>query len=82
MLSEATDPGWRATLDGRALPRRTAWGWAQAFALPAQGGRLRVDHDSAPRTRALAVQGAAVLVVAVLSLPAGRRRRDLELAAA
>jgi GT2 family glycosyltransferase len=80
VLAEAADPGWQATLDGRPLPRRTAWGWAQAFALPDGGGRLVLRRDPTPRSRALAVQAAAVLVVVVLAAPAARRRRDLDLA--
>jgi GT2 family glycosyltransferase len=78
VLAEAADPGWQARLDGRPLPRRTAWGWAQGFEVPPEGGRLELRRDAAPRRLALAGQAATVLVVAVLAAPAARRRRGLE----
>jgi hypothetical protein len=34
---------------GRPLERRTAHGWAQAFALPAEGGEVVVARDEGPR---------------------------------
>jgi hypothetical protein len=78
VLAEASDPGWRATLDGRPLARRTAWGWAEGFVLPAQGGRLVLVHDGSGRRGALAAQALAVVLVLVLAAPAARRRRGLE----
>jgi hypothetical protein len=78
VLSAAVDDGWVASLDGRALPRRTAWGWAQAFELPEVGGTLQVGHDD-DRGTALALQALAVLLVAVLAAPGARRRRGLEI---
>jgi GT2 family glycosyltransferase len=78
VLADARDRGWRATLDGRPLPRRTAWGWAQAFALPPAGGTVEVRFDQGPRHRALLVQLLLVGVVAVLAGPGTRRVRGLE----
>ena len=78
LLADAADPGWRATLDGRPLPRRTAWGWAQAFVLPEAGGRLVLRHAQGRRHTALGIEAALVLLVAVLAAPGGRRRRGLE----
>ena len=78
VLADAADPGWRATLAGRPLPRRTAWGWAQAFALPAGGGRLVVRHDQSARHAELGLQGVLLLLAAVLSVPARRARAGLE----
>jgi hypothetical protein len=78
VLAEATSPGWRATLDGEPLRRRTAWGWAQAFVVPAGGGRVVVSYDQGPRRRAVAAEALAVGLVLVLSAPAARRRRGLE----
>ena len=80
VLAEAADRGWSATLDGHELARRTAWGWAQAFSVPAHGGRLVLRRRQEGRTAALAGEGAAVLVTAVLAAPAARRRRGLEVA--
>jgi hypothetical protein len=78
VLSEAASRGWRATVDGTPLDRRTAWGWAQAFVVPAGGGRLELSYDQSPRHRALAGQVLALAVVLVLAAPAARRRRGLE----
>jgi hypothetical protein len=93
VLAERADPGWRATLDGHRLPSGVHAGWAQAFELPAWGGRLEVEH----RAPYAAATGAAQLVVAGLALllavplprrrfrlrpPPGRRRdRPVDLAA-
>ena len=78
VVADARDPHWHATLDGKALPGRSAWGWAQAFALPPEGGRLRLRYSQTSRHASLAVQGVLVLLVAVLSAPGARRRRGLE----
>jgi GT2 family glycosyltransferase len=78
VLADARDRRWHATVDGVALAPRTAWGWAQAFALPPTGGHLVLSHAHAGRRTSLVVQGLLVLAVVVLSAPAGRRRRGLE----
>jgi GT2 family glycosyltransferase len=78
VLADAADSGWHATLGGKELTRRTAWGWAQGFVLPATGGRLELTHDHGPRRAALGAEVVLLLVVLVLSAPAGRHRRGLE----
>lgn len=78
VLADAREGGWHARLDGRALPARTAWGWAQAFVLPPGGGRLELEHAQSGRQAGLAVQLVALLAAVVLALPAGRRRTGLE----
>jgi hypothetical protein len=78
VLADAASRGWRATLDGVPLERRTAWGWAQGFVVPTTGGHLVVSYDQAPRHRVLAAQLLALLVVLVLAAPAARRRHGLE----
>ncbi|GGV38104.1 glycosyltransferase family 2 protein [Streptomyces spectabilis] len=76
-LADAADPGWTATLDGRALTRTTVDGWAQGFELPASGGRLDIAYEpSATHTALLWTQGALSLVLVVLALPG--RRRDVD----
>lgn len=77
VLAEAVDPGWRAELDGEPLEPTAAWGWAQAFTVPAAGGELVVSRDD-DRGDVLAVQAVAVLLVAVLAVPARRRPFGLE----
>jgi len=76
VLAERADPGWRATVDGRALTGSTYDGWEQAFAVPASGGRLSLGYDSSGRHRWLWAQGLALLAVTVLALPGGRRAPD------
>lgn len=73
VLSERADAGWRASLGGRAL-RGTSDGWAQAFVLPATGGRLVVAHADPARRTWLAADAAALAVALLLALPAGRAR--------
>jgi len=83
VLSEAADPGWVASVDGRPLARRTAWGWAQSFALPATGGTLEVHRRSEARHLLLVGQALALLIVAVLAAPSlGADRNTLDVAPA
>lgn len=42
VLASAAGPGWQGTAGGRRLVAVTAWGWAQAFRVPAAGGRVVV----------------------------------------
>ena len=78
VLADARQGGWRATLDGERLEPRTAWGWAQAYELPAAGGELRIDHSGTGRRTALVVQLLVVVAAAVLAAPSRRRRVGLE----
>ncbi len=78
VLADARDSHWRATLDGKRLDPQTAWGWAQAFALPASGGRLVVSYSQTGRHTGLVVQAILVVLLVVLSAPGARRRRGLE----
>jgi GT2 family glycosyltransferase len=78
VLADAEDGRWKATLDGKPMAGRTAWGWAQAFAVPAAGGELRLTYSQTSRHAGLVVQVILVVVIGVLSAPAARRRRGLE----
>ena len=69
-----------ATVNGRPLAARTAYGWAQAFVLPATGGRLRIGFRSGSRHVWLGVELAAIVIVLGMTLP-GRRPDDEEGAA-
>jgi len=78
VLAERADPGWQASLDGVPLARAVHAGWAQAFALPTAGGRLRVTPPQAPGLAAGTLNGlrvAALLVAAVIAVPLPRVRR-------
>jgi hypothetical protein len=78
VLAEAADSRWRASFNGVPMKRRTAWGWAQAFELPAKRGLITLDRDNAPRHRLLTGQAVGLALVLVLSLPAPHKRRGLE----
>ena len=73
-MADRASAGWRATLDGRALPATTYDGWAQAFRLPARGGHFQLRYDQGPRPLLLWLQAGVLLVVIVLVLPAARLR--------
>jgi len=80
VLAEPADPGWRATLAGRRLTPGTAWGWAQAFEVPAaSAGQVRVRFDHTPHRTLVVVEAVVVAAVGLggLSSLAGRawRRR-------
>ncbi|MGK5631596.1 glycosyltransferase family 2 protein [Streptomyces sp. URMC 123] len=79
-IADKAAPGWRATLDGKPLPKKTLDGWAQGFELPAAGGRLDLTYDT-PFTHTAWVwaQGLLVLVLTVLALPGRRRKVDDDL---
>jgi hypothetical protein len=76
ILAEPVSPVWRASLSGVRL-QPVVSGGLQAFELPPTGGRLTVSSTD-NRHRMLQVQGAALVVVALLALPLGRRRRTDE----
>ncbi|MFD0685336.1 glycosyltransferase [Actinomadura fibrosa] len=69
LLAEPSDGGWRASLDGREIKTRTVDGWAQGYEVPASGGEFRLTRSMTLRHVWVAVQGVAVLLVAVLALP-------------
>jgi GT2 family glycosyltransferase len=49
VLAEPATSGWHATVDGQALHPTKAYGWAQAFELPADGGRVHISYVSSGR---------------------------------
>ena len=73
VLAETADPGWTATLDGRALERAQVQG-RQAFVLGPDGGTLTIDFVPAHRLPWLAVSGLTLLIFVLLAVPVGRRR--------
>ncbi|MFP5346052.1 MAG: glycosyltransferase [Actinomycetes bacterium] len=75
VLSERRDDGWSATLDGRRLRPSTSGGWAQAFDVPAEGGRLVVEHHTGGQRVVAGLQVAVAALTLLLLVPAPRRRR-------
>jgi hypothetical protein len=74
VLAEPVSSVWRATMDGARLTPASSGG-LQAFTLPAVGGHLVIGSMD-DRRRLLPFQGIALVVVALLALPIGRRRRS------
>jgi hypothetical protein len=75
VLAEPADGEWRASLDGRDLSSVRAYGWAQAWRLPAAGGHLDVHRASTARPWWLAIELALLVALVVAALP-GRRADD------
>ncbi|MFG2593756.1 glycosyltransferase [Streptomyces sp. NPDC048438] len=79
-LADAADPGWQATLDGKALTPKTVDGWAQGFELPAGGGTLDLTFDEpVTHTAWVWAQVALGVVLVVMALPGRRREIDDDL---
>lgn len=74
VLATGWSSNWRAQLSGRRLRPARAYGWAQAFRLPASGGRVRVSYSAADRDRWLVAQLIALILLGVLAVP-GRARQ-------
>ncbi|RNL58120.1 glycosyltransferase family 2 protein [Arthrobacter oryzae] len=68
VMAERADPHWTATLDGRRLSP-TASGWAQAFRLPAQGGRLSIRYDEPWEPWAATAQAVLMGMTVLLAIP-------------
>ncbi|MFD3536523.1 glycosyltransferase family 2 protein [Streptomyces sp. NPDC058664] len=79
-LADRADEGWTATLDGKELTPTTVDGWAQGFALPAEGGHLDVTYDEPlTHTAWIWAQAGLAVVLLVLALPGRRREIDDDL---
>jgi GT2 family glycosyltransferase len=73
VLAEPASRHWRATIDGHPLTGARAYGWAQAWTLPASGGRLEVGRVAVHRGWWLAGELALTIVALLLALPTWRR---------
>ena len=74
VLAEPYSSRWHATLSGHALARRLAYGWAQAWVVPHDGGTLRITRDEGSRHALLVIEAVLVGLVLLLSLPARGRQ--------
>jgi hypothetical protein len=68
ILSEAAYPAWRATIDGKATPLRTAGRWARAVELGPGMHEVQMSYDPS-----LSWFGAAVTLLALLAFFGVRR---------
>jgi hypothetical protein len=75
VLAERADPGWQAFLDGRRLASHVHGDWAQAFELPADGGRLAVRYREPWQPLSDAARVAMLVVAGLLALPLPRLKR-------
>ncbi|HAY44179.1 MAG TPA: hypothetical protein DCY59_11850 [Micrococcaceae bacterium] len=80
VLSTAQDPKLRASIDGTPLrsvpyPQDSDSRWAQAYEIPAEGGKLTLSHNE-PLALPLLILGGLVLLIAVLlAIPVPSTRR-------
>ena len=67
------EPGWRASVNGRAVP--VVRGWGHQVAVPVQGSaaEVRVDRSDVTRNALLLAEGAVLLLVAGTAVPSRRR---------
>jgi hypothetical protein len=77
VLAEPASRDWRASLDAHPLPPATAYGWAQAWKLPAAGGRLVISRSDR-RGHWLLLELALLVVAGLASVPDPRRREPAE----
>lgn len=77
IVPENTNPGWRATLDGRRLEAVSVDGWQQGYVLPAgAAGTVQLDFGPGSAYRgALAGGAVAVLFLVLLACLPGRPSR-------
>ena len=78
VLSERSDPGWQATLNGAPLAATTD-GWAQAWTLPAAGGDLEIRYGTVWEPWLGAVQALVIGLTVLLALPTRSRRGTVRL---
>jgi GT2 family glycosyltransferase len=76
VLAEPFSARWRATLAGSPLVPVRAYGWAQAWTLPAGGGRLAVERTGGSRGTWMAIELGLLALALLLCVPAGRLRRS------
>ncbi|MFH9610313.1 alpha-(1-_3)-arabinofuranosyltransferase family protein [Streptomyces sp. NPDC017448] len=74
-LHENHNKGWRATLDGEELTPLRIDGWQQAFLVPeGEGGTVTLEYGPSRIYRAGLI-GAGVLLLVLVGLAFGRRRK-------
>ncbi|MEU5695410.1 glycosyltransferase family 2 protein [Actinosynnema sp. NPDC020468] len=67
------EPGWEATVDGRAVAVVRAWGHLVGVALPVGASEVRVQPGGGVRELLLLVQAAAALFTGLTAVPTWRR---------
>ncbi|MDQ0822134.1 GT2 family glycosyltransferase [Arthrobacter sp. V4I6] len=73
VLAERADPGWTAWLDGQRLTATTS-GWAQAFTLPTEAGRLSIRYEAPWALWTAIAQTVVIGLTVLLAIPVPARR--------
>lgn len=76
VLAEKYDAGWKMLLNGKRVPLEKSPIGLPYFAV-SESGTMNIEHDGTRRRALLSIEFIALLVVIVLTLPAGRRRREV-----
>jgi hypothetical protein len=69
VMAEPASSRWHATIDGEPLAPKTAYGWAQAFQVPQDGGHVQITYDSGGRHLWLLLE--LILLGAIILFGAG-----------
>ncbi|PQZ98549.1 hypothetical protein CQ019_17085 [Arthrobacter sp. MYb229] len=80
VLATAQDPKLRASIDGAPLravayPRDSDARWAQAYEVPAEGGKLTLTHFEPLALPTLILGGVVLLIAVLLAIPVPSTRR-------
>ena len=78
VVAEKYDQNWRLLLDGLRVPLQHAENGLPFFTIT-HAGHITVIHDGTLHRTLLSFQLLFVLLVVVLALPSGRRRREVPL---
>ena len=74
VIAAEEEPGWQATVDGRAVPVVRAWGHLVGVSVPTRAADVRVAQPTALRSVLLLTQAAMVLFVLLTAIPSRRSR--------
>ncbi|MBM7767619.1 GT2 family glycosyltransferase/uncharacterized membrane protein YidH (DUF202 family) [Glutamicibacter nicotianae] len=80
VLATASDPKLRASVDGESLrsvayPEDSETRWAQAYELPAEGGKLTLSHKDSMAIPVLLLSAVVLLITVLLAIPVPSSRR-------
>ncbi len=78
VVAEKYDQNWRLLLDGQRVPLQHAANGLPVFTI-SHSGHVTVLHDGTLHRSLISLQLIVLLAVIVLSLPAGRRKREVPL---
>ena len=73
VLAAEFEAGWRASVDGEAVPIVRAWGHQVAVSVPPTPSEVVVEHQGTTRNLLLLAQMAAVLFTLLTAVPTRRR---------